>query len=163
MLDQLGYLAESDLDLLLVLDAYLGGPLTQLLLAKVGAPTGVKLTARRSTLRCAGTRETDVELSWDSGVVFVEDKVNARFTPGQPESCHQEVAERRSRHENAWSVLVCPLHLKSSYMAEAEDAFDAVVPCTELAEEAESAGDSFSRATAVVFRAGGGAEADGRR
>jgi hypothetical protein len=62
----LGYVAESDLDLMLVLDNRIGGPLTPFLLQSVGAPPDAIAAARRSTLRCAGTRETDVELSWDA-------------------------------------------------------------------------------------------------
>ena len=161
MREDLGYVAESDLDLILVLDAHMGGPLTRLLLSSIGVEANAKLTARRSTLRCAGTRETDVELSWEAGIVFVEDKVDTGFTLGQPGSYRQEVMERRARGEAAWSVLVCPGRLKSSYLAEAGEAFDSVVTCEELADAGEEAGDSLSHAAALVFRAGR-AEADRR-
>lgn len=150
---------------MLLLDAHVGGPLCEAVLAAAGAIHTGAVTARRSTLRCAGTRETDVELSWDGGVVFVEDKVDASFTPGQPSSYRQEVDERRKTGE-AWSVLICPDRLKGRYLAEAGDDFCAVVTCLELAEAAEAAGDSFSRAAAMVYRAAeepkvmGGAEFD---
>lgn len=149
----------------LVLDAHVGGPLCPALLAAVGATHAGAVTARRSTLRCAGTRETDVELTLDGGVVFVEDKVDASFTPGQPGSYRQEVDERRKTGD-AWSVLICPDRLKGRYLAEAGDDFCAVVTCLELAEVAEAAGDSFSRAAAMVYRPAeepkvmGGAEFD---
>ncbi len=153
---ELGYLAESDLDLMLVLDVQLRGPLCRLLLERVGAPSDVEIKACRSTIHAAGTRETDVLLTWDGGRVLVEDKVDAGFTPCQPGAYRAEVLQRRQNGESAWAVLVCPERLRSYYEPKAAGAFDAIVTCKELAEAAEAAaaaGDRLGHAAACVFRA----------
>lgn len=81
MRQELGYVLECDLDLILMLDARTGGPLTRHLAKRAGVDLG-DATAARSTLRCAGTRETDVEISWPEGALLIEDKIDAAFTPG---------------------------------------------------------------------------------
>lgn len=149
---RLGYVAEADLDLILVLDAWSQGPLTAHLARRAEVRLGSDVTACRSTLRCAGTRETDVEISWDGGALLVEDKIDAEFTPGQPLSYATEVKERRAAGEDVRAVLVCPARRRPYLELEAAGAFDAIVTCEELAEVAEAAGGA-GVGSAMVLRA----------
>lgn len=153
MREQLGYVAESDLDLILVLDAWSCGPLTRFLAERAGVRLGAPVTAARSTLRCAGQRETDVEISWPRGALLVEDKVDAAFTPGQPGSYRVEVDARRRAGEDVRSVLVCPRRRRTVLELEADGAFDAIVECEDLAEVAEASGDRAGAGAAIVLRA----------
>ncbi len=147
----MGYVDESDLDLILLLDAATAGPLSRLLADRAGLDIGDAITATRSALRNDGNRETDVEFSWPGGVLFIEDKVDARFTLGQPESYRTEVTKRREAGQAAASVLVCPQRLRDHYVLEAGDSFDAIVTCEELADAAGD--DRFGQAAALVLRA----------
>jgi hypothetical protein len=150
--ERLGYVDESDLDLAIVLDANRNGPILQLLLRSAGlSPTG-DVTASRSTLRCGGTRETDVEVTWTGGALLVEDKVDAAFTPGQPESYRTEVEDRRSAGQSAAAILVCPQRNRARYETAAGDAF-IYVTCEDLAAAAEANGDLLSAALALVLHA----------
>lgn len=131
---QLGYIAESDVDLVLLLDARVGGPMTRHLFERVGLPQPESVVARRSTSRCGDTRETDVEISWSNGVLFIEDKVDAGFTAGQPKSYATEVREQRAVERTAAAVLVCPTRRLARYRALATDdrgadCFDAYFTC----------------------------------
>lgn len=149
---KLGYVDESDLDLVLVLDAHRRGPLVQHLLDRASlTPTG-ELRPTRSALRNSGTRETDVEICWDGGALLIEDKLDSSFTPGQPQSYAEEVADRATRAEQVAAVLVCPGRSLERYRARGGDAF-IYVTCEELAERAEQEGDSLSLAAALVLRA----------
>lgn len=105
-----------------------------------------------SSLRCAGTRETDVEIRWPGGALLIEDKIDAAFTLEQPASYRVEVEERRKSGEDVRSVLVCPARRRVALEAEAAGAFDTVVTCEELAEVAEAAGPVAAGA-AMVLRA----------
>lgn len=150
--DRLGYIDESDLDLVIVLDANLGGPLTRHLLERAGLSARGDVRAARSTLRCSGLRETDVEITWEGGALLVEDKVDASFTPGQPDSYRQEVAERTEQGRIVQAVLICPSRNRARYKAAAGDAF-VYVTCEELAEKAEQSGDRLALGAALVLRA----------
>ncbi len=77
MREELGYIVETDLDLMLVLDAHTGGPMTRLLAERTGLELGSDVRAARSTLRCGGTRETDVEVTWTGAALLIEDKVGS--------------------------------------------------------------------------------------
>lgn len=149
---RLGYVDERDVDLVLVLDAHRRGPLTGLLLERAGLTPVGEILAARSTPRCGTTRETDVELWWDGGCLLIEDKIDASFTPGQPESYTTEVAERRERGDQCAAVLVCPSRSLARFQAGGGDAF-VYVTCDELAGAAEADGDSLSLAAAIVLRA----------
>lgn len=153
--EQLGYVVESDLDLILVLDAHTGGPMIRLLAERAGLKLGSDVRAARSTLRCGGTRETDVEVTWAGGALLIEDKVDAAFTPGQPESYRVEVTARCTpgSGETVRSVLVCPGRRRAHYELECGDFFDAIVTCEELVAVAEAEGDRFGEAAAMVMRA----------
>ena len=150
--DELGYILECDLDLILMLDARTGGPLTRYIAQQTGVTLGDALAAR-STLRCAGTRETDVEISWDGGALLIEDKIDAAFTSGQPESYRTEVDARRAGGEDVRSVLVCPKRRRTQYELEAGGSFDCIVEIEELIGEAKADGDRFSQAAVMVLRA----------
>lgn len=160
--NDLGYVAESDVDLVLLLDARACGPMTARLFERVGLARPETVLARRSTSRCGASRETDVEISWSDGVLFVEDKVDARFTPGQPQSYAAEVREQRALRRTAAAVLVCPTRHMLRHQALATDdlgipCFDAYVTCAELADVAEAhakaTDDPLARGTAMVMRA----------
>ena len=155
MREQLGYVVESDLDLMLALDAHTGGPMTRLLADRTGLELGPDVRAARSTLRCGGSRETDVEVTWSGGALLIEDKVDAGFTPGQPESYRVEVTARCAvgSGETVRSVLVCPGRRRAHYELECGDFFDAIVTCEELAAVAQAEGDRFGRAAAMVMLA----------
>jgi hypothetical protein len=150
--ERLGYVDESDLDLVLALDADLGGPLTPHLLRCAGLNARGPVRACRSASRSLGMRETDVEIVWDGGVLFVEDKIDASFTPGQPTSYKEAVHERRAVGDQAAAVLVCPGRNLERYRSASADAF-VVVTCEELAEIAESSDDRLAHGAAVVLRA----------
>lgn len=152
MREELGYVLECDLDLILMLDARTGGPLVRFIAERAGLMPSGDITASRSTLRYAGTRETDVEVSWQGGTLLIEDKVDAAFTPGQPESYRVEVEALRDKKAIA-AVLVCPARRRTHYEVEAGDSFDCIVTCEELADVAEADGDRFSRAAAMLLRA----------
>jgi hypothetical protein len=147
---RLGYVDERDLDLILVLDAQRRGPLTGLLLERAGLEPDGEIWAARSTLRCGNTRETDVELWWSGGSLLVEDKIEAGFTLGQPESYTVEVNERRNRGEAWVAVLVCPSRALARCQTAGGDAF-MYVTCAELVVVAEAAGDSLSLAAVIVL------------
>ena len=153
MREKLGYVIESDLDLILVLDAWSGGPLTHFLAKRVGLRLGSPVTAARSTLRCAGTRETDVEISWPGGAILIEDKVDAIFTTEQPASYREEVDKRCRAGEEVRSVLICPARRRAVLELESAGAFDAIVTCEELVEVAEASGDRAGAGAAIVLRA----------
>jgi hypothetical protein len=148
----LGYIDESDLDLVLLLDARADGPLTSHLVERAGLKVVGTPMPLRSAPRCDGERETDVEIRWNDAVLFIEDKIDAPFTPGQPESYAAEVAGIRERGSQAAAVLVCPERAVARYQQRAQGAFT-YVTCEELAAVARSAGDPTTRATAVVFDA----------
>lgn len=152
MREELGYVLECDLDLMLMLDARTGGPLARYLAKRAGVSLG-EITAARSTLRCAGSRETDVEISWPGGALLVEDKIDAAFTPGQPESYRTEVDARRAAGEDVASVLVCPRRRRALYELEAGDSFTCVVDIEDLVKVAEDDGDRFSLAARMVLLA----------
>lgn len=152
MREKLGYVVESDLDLILVLDAWTGGPLTPYLARRAGVALGSPLKAARSTLHRGGMRETDVEIAWPGGILRIEDKIDAPFTSGQPECYRIDVEERRARGEAAASILVCPERRRQRLEEEANGAFDAIVTCEELAGVADGAG-SGTTADAIVLRA----------
>lgn len=82
--------------------------MTAHLFERIGASPARRCRGERSTSRCGETRETDVEISWSGGVMFVEDTVDAGFTPGQPESYAYELREQRALQRTAVAVLVCP-------------------------------------------------------
>jgi hypothetical protein len=158
----LGYVAESDLDLVIMLDAQTNGPLTTYLFAQAGLERPAVVTARRSTARCGGMRETDVEIAWQGGALFVEDKIDAGFTLGQPLSYATEVKEQHARNRAAGAVLVCPSRRLTHYRLlardeDGRDCFDAYVTCAELAEVADAyaatTGDRLARGAATVLRA----------
>jgi hypothetical protein len=148
----LGYVDESDLDLVLLLDARADGPLTAHLASRAGLVVSGAPAPVRSALRCNGDRETDVEIRWNRSVLFVEDKIDASFTPGQPESYATEVAALRERGYQAAAVLVCPERTLARYQRRAQDNF-VYVTCEELAAVARSASDPATRAAAIVFDA----------
>lgn len=148
----LGYVVEADLDLVLVLDAWTGGPLTPYLAQRVGVALVSPLTAGRSTLRCAGTRETDVEISWPGGALLIENKIDAEFTKDQPGSYKVEVDARCAAMETVRSILVCPERRRPRLEAEAGGAFSVIVSCEDLAGVAEAAGPAGAGA-AIVLRA----------
>jgi hypothetical protein len=151
---KVGYVDESDVDLILVLDAHRNGPLTARLLAATKLTPHGPLRASRSTSRCGGTRETDVEIRWDDGSLLIEDKISASFTPGQPASYTQEVLDRRRVGEACAAVLVCPARVSDRYRAAAEDEHCVYVSFEELIEVAEEQGDPLSAAAALVLRSG---------
>jgi hypothetical protein len=153
MRKELGSAQECDLDLILTLDARTGGPLTPFLARRAGTELGKNVRATRSTLHCSGSRETDVEISWDGGVLLVVDKIHARFARGQPQAYRTEVEERRAAGETAAAVLVSPARRRPHYAREACGWFDAMVTCEELAGVAEADGDRFSQAAAMLLRA----------
>lgn len=147
----LGYVTQADIDLVLVLDAWTGGPLTPFLASHAGVELGGPLRAARSTLRCDGGRETDVEVSWPGGALLIEDKIDAPFTPGQPESYRTEVDARcLGGKEVVRSVLVCPKRRLPTLEVEAAGAFDVIVTCDELAEVARRAGAAGVAAALVL-------------
>lgn len=150
---QLGYVNESDVDLVLVLDAHRRGPLAQALFARVGLPFEGPITAARSTSRNAGNRETDVEIRAGGAVLLVEDKIDAPFTPGQAESYRDAVTELRDGGVAAGAVLVCPQRRIDRYLPSNDDDRFVAMSLEELIEIADAAGDSFSTAAAVVLRA----------
>ena len=137
---KLGYVDESDVDLILVLDAHRRGSLIELLLIEAGLEAPPTRRATRSALRNNGTRETDVEVSWNGGVLFIEDKIDSGFTPGQPHSYAEEVTARIVAGDTAAAVLVCPQRSLERYRAGGGDAFT-YVTCEQLAGRAEQAGD----------------------
>ncbi|MEX2547675.1 MAG: hypothetical protein WD830_07790 [Chloroflexota bacterium] len=53
---ELGYVAESDVDLVLLLDARAGGPMTRYLFEQVRLPRPESVVVRRSTSRCGDMR-----------------------------------------------------------------------------------------------------------
>lgn len=150
-LRQLGYVNESDVDLILVLDAHRRGPLTRLLFDRAGLPFDGDVTASRSTSRNAGARETDVEIRAGEAVLFVEDKLDAPFTDGQAESYRAAVNELTAGGTPAAAVLVCPARQAARYV----DDGSVFVPVSfeELADVADAAGDPLSVAAALVLRA----------
>lgn len=113
---------------------------------------GSPLRAARSTLRCAGTRETDVEISWPGGALLIENKIDAEFTEDQPGSYKVEVDARCAGKETMRSILVCPERRLPRLEAEADGAFSVIVTCEDLAGVAEAAGTEGAGA-AIVLRA----------
>lgn len=151
MREKLGYVTEADLDLILVLDAWTGGPLIPFLASRAGVELGYPVRAARSTLRCDGQRETDVEVSWAGGALLIEDKIDAPFTPGQPESYRTEVDARcKDGSEVVRSILVCPKRRLPTLEPEAGRAFDVIVTCEDLAEVARTAGAAGAAAVVVL-------------
>lgn len=150
---ELGYIQESDLDLLLVLDARVGGPITRHLLERAGFSSSGEVDSCRSTLRSSDGRETDVEISWPGGGLVVEDKVDAVFQPGQPESYAAEVRRRQGEGETVASVLIAPSRRLPELELTGARHFSLVVTCDELAEVAEADGGELGRAAAIVYRA----------
>lgn len=148
---ELGYVDESDMDLVLMLDARTGGPLTAYLAERAGVSLGSPLAASRSTLHCGGTRETDVEFPGRGGALLIEDKIDAPFTTGQPESYKVEVDARSSPEKTVRSLLVCPERRRAHYEADAAGSFSVIVTCEELARVAQAAGDRFGDAAAMVL------------
>lgn len=130
---------ESDIDLILVLDAHRRGPLLEHLLREVGLSTNGEVRATRSALRNGGTRETDVEVCWNGGALLIEDKVDSSFTPGQPQSYVDEVRLRASNGERAAAILVCPARSLARYRAGGGNAFT-YVTCEVLADSATGGG-----------------------
>src|SRR4051794_26462507 len=106
-----------------MLDARTSGPLVRYIADRAGVVLGGDIRATRSTLRCSGTRETDVEVSWAGGALLIEDKVDAAFTPGQPESYLVEVDARRAAGDDVASVLICPSRRRAAYELEGAKAF----------------------------------------
>jgi hypothetical protein len=163
---ELGYVDESDLDLVLMLDARTNGPLSAYLLQLVGlAPTG-PISATRSTGRCAGSRETDVEFSWPGGGLLVEDKIDAGFTPGQAESYATEVAERRDAGEEVASVLICPERREAACRTLVKECFTVIVTTKKLAsvarQYANETGDRLALAAEMVLLAAEESKVTGR-
>lgn len=118
-----------------------------------GSPPVGELSASRSTSRCGGTRETDVEVRWDGGSLLIEDKIWSSFTPGQPASYTQEVLERR-QHSDCAAVLVCPAGSLERYrMAAGKDEAFVYVTFEQLIEVAKADGDPLSLAAALVLQA----------
>ncbi len=162
MREILGYVAESDLDLVLLMDARANGPLVSYLFKCTGIQQPPEFEARRSTLRSGG-RETDVEISWPTGAILIEDKLDAGFTVGQPSSYAAEIARlRENKRFQASAVLICPARRLTHYQLlardeEGRDCFDAFVTCAELAEKADAyasrTGDGLARGAALVMRA----------
>lgn len=150
--EKLGYVDESDIDLVLVLDAHRRGPVLEHLLSEVGLSTDGEVRATRSALRNGGTRETDVEVCWNGGALLIEDKIDSGFTPGQPQSYVDEVELRARDGERAAALLVCPGRSLHRYRAGGGTAFT-YVTCEALADSATAAGDSQSLATAMVLLA----------
>lgn len=153
MREELGYVVESDLDLVLMLEARTGGPMTRYLAERAGVTLGSPVSAMRSTHRCSDSRETDVEVSWPGGVLLIEDKIDAAFMSGQPESYRVEVDAQCSREKTVRSVLVCPARRREHYELEAGDSFSVIVTCEELAKVAQTACDRFGDGAAMVLLA----------
>ena len=149
---RLGYVDESDLDLVLVIDANCGGPLIPHIAQLAGLRPVMAVHGARSTIRCGGTRETDVEVSWGEAVLLIENKVDASFTPGQPESYQSAVDDLWATETEAVAVLVCPKRNLARYTAVAGKAF-IYVTCEELARVAEASGDRLAEGAALVLRA----------
>lgn len=149
---RLGYVDESDLDLVLVLDANCGGPLIPHIAERAGLKPVIAVQGARSTIRCGGTRETDVEVSWGDAVLLIENKVDASFTPGQPESYQSAVDDLVATETEAVAVLVCPKRNLARYRTTAGDVF-VYVTCEELAKVAEASGDRLAEGEALVLRA----------
>lgn len=150
--ERLGYVDERDVDLVLVLDANCGGPLTAYIADKAGFEPVDDVHGARSTIRCGGTRETDVEIAWGSTTLLIENKVDASFTPGQPASYRSEVEDLRAVGRSAVAVLICPERNLARYRAAAEDVF-LYITCEELADHAESSEDRLAHGAALVLRA----------
>lgn len=151
----IGLLWEGDVDLVLVMDALVGGPITAELYRAVGSNVG-DLSVERSAWRTGG-RETDVLITGSGGMLLVEDKIDAPFQPLQPESYREEVVRLRDEGVSAWAVLVCPGSRQQVYEQQAEGCFDLVISLERLAEvaldHAEQNDDSLARASAAVLKA----------
>jgi hypothetical protein len=94
-----------------------------------------------------------VEVSWPGGALLIEDKIDAPFTPGQPESYRIEVEAQCSTERTVRSVLVCPERRRALYELEAGESFSVIVSCEELATAALAAGDRFGDAAAMLLLA----------
>lgn len=92
-------------------------------------------------------------MSWEGGALLIEDKIDAAFTPGQPESYRVEVDTRRDAGQDVASVLVCPGRRRVHYEIQAGKSFDCIVDIEELIKVAKADDDRFSRAAVMVLQA----------
>jgi hypothetical protein len=146
-----GAVWESDLDLVIVMDALTDGPLTRLLFAAVGAEPPGAVRVVRSATRTTDGRETDVLIDADAGVLLVENKLDADFQPDQPLSYQREVARLRAAGHRAWSVLVRPRR-SSSRLDSTGAGFDAVVDLEEVLAVLEARTDRLDTAAKAVVQ-----------
>lgn len=147
-----GRIWESDVDLVLVLDALVVGPISRKLFAAAGLSPPSQVQPARSVSRADG-RETDVRLTGDTGVLLIEDKIDADFQPEQPLSYRQEADRLTADGAETRAVLVSPGRHRSRLAAVGADLFHAVVTIEELLATLDGDGDLTRACRAVLSRA----------
>lgn len=140
------------MDLVLVMDALVVGPITRKLFEAAGLPLPGEVQPDRSVSRPGG-KETDVRLTSDTGVLLVEDKIDANFQPDQPLSYRQEADRLTAEGTEARAVLVCPGRHRSRLAGMGADLFHAVVTLEDLLVTLHGDGELTVACRAVLSRA----------
>lgn len=148
-----GRIRESDLDLVLLLDAAERGPASAFLAAEAGF-TGELVGVERSAHRGTDGRESDVVLRFADGEIHVEHKLDAALGDGQAES----YALHRNRSRSAGNegkkvvcILVAPSRSLATHQSASEGCFDHYLSCADLAGAAAGEGP-LGRSVALVYR-----------
>jgi hypothetical protein len=148
-----GRIRESDLDLVLLLDAAERGPASAFLAAEAGL-TGELVGVERSAHRGTDGRETDVVLTFTDGEIHVEHKLDAELGDGQAESYALHRNSRQSAGDDGTKViciLVSPSRSLATHQSASEGCFDHYLSCAHLADAAAGEGP-LGRAVALVYR-----------
>lgn len=140
------------MDLVLVLDALVLGPVTRKLYETAGLPLPSQVQPDRSVSRADG-RETDVRLAGDTGVLLIEDKIDANFQPDQPLSYRQEADRLTAAGTETRALLVCPGRHRSRLTAVGADHFHAVITLEDLLVALDGEGELTVACRAVLSRA----------
>lgn len=140
------------MDLVLVLDALVLGPVTRKLYETAGLAPPSQVQPDRSVSRADG-RETDVRLDGDTGVLLIEDKIDANFQPDQPLSYRQEADRLTAAGTETRALLVCPGRHRSRLTAVGADHFHAVITLEDLLVALDGEGELTLACRAVLSRA----------
>lgn len=134
------------------MDALVVGPITRKLFEAAGLPLPSEVQPDRSVSRPGG-RETDVRLTGDTGVLLVEDKIDAAFQPDQPLSYRQEADRLTGEGTETRAVLVYPARHRSRLVAAGSELFHACVTVEDLVDCLDGIGELTLASRAVLRRA----------
>ena len=162
---------EAEVDLVLTTATLASSSFWTWLWARLSAEVAPQVFSVQRSASVAGGRETDVRilagLKSQPFILEIEDKIDAAFTPHQPESYRDRIRQYRRSGvaENAFSLLVAPRTYLARVASEDRDCFDALVSLEEIRDLLQQDGRWGQALSLVLDRALTGSgrlgEADG--